>query len=257
MDINEYHIRYINLDSRPDRRVHAEYQFKKAGIPAERFSAFSIKDIKGNVSHENIVRMKKYGNKQGNIGCYYSHLAVLQEALSAKKNALIFEDDVIICSDFLERLAYIEIFLKDTEWDMFFLGATVHVNPPYWHKKGHNKDIVCDCTIGKDIERTSDKRIMRSYGFFSTTAYMVNVNSIQRIMNIMDEYVHLSWAIDHLYIMLQPKLFCYLFVPGCTIQMDGRSDIGNGMSRFSNFSRLGKHWFADKMNDFDPDKYNW
>lgn len=71
------HIVYINLDRRPDRKLHIESQFDKMGIsPYERFTA--IERPPG----------------QGIVGCGYSHLEVLKQAkLRQLPNVLIMEDD--------------------------------------------------------------------------------------------------------------------------------------------------------------------
>ena len=40
-------------------------------------------------------------------------------------------------------------------------------------------------------------------------------------------------------------------------QYDNQSDIGNGITYFSEFSKLGSFWFADKMEDFNTETFDW
>ncbi len=247
--------RYINLDYRTDRRTHMGSEFERVGINIERMSAIRTNDRAWNMEK---VKSMIHRGTGGNVGCHYSQVSVMQQALENNLNAGVFEDDLIFCSDIRERFDYIEKYLDTHEWDVFFLGGTVHVNPAWWHKKGHSQDLqMCDCTLERDAEQTDDKRILRTYGAFSTHAYIVNKNSIEKILKYFDENVHLSMGIDWLFIKMQPQLKAFCFVPGCIIQMDNRSDIGHGMTIFSGFKMLGEHWYQDKMNDFNPDTYNW
>jgi hypothetical protein len=52
-------------------------------------------------------------------------------------------------------------------------------------------------------------------------------------------------------------------VPGSVKQIDNLSDIGNGMTIFSGFSRLNgteensRYWYQENMNDFNPETFKW
>ena len=54
------HAFYINLDTRPDRKVHVENQLQSVGITAERFNAIRLTN--------------------GAVGCSMSHLKILENA---------------------------------------------------------------------------------------------------------------------------------------------------------------------------------
>ena len=60
-------------------------------------------------------------------------------------------------------------------------------------------------------------------------------------------------GIDWIMILEQPNLNCYAFNPGCIKQYDGPSNIGDGISMFSGFRKLGPHWFSKNMNEYIPD----
>ena len=245
---------YINLDSRPDRLEHIQNELNRVGISAVRTRGMLPEEYTGDRDKIGVMERRT----PGAIGCHFSQVKVMQDALAQNKDAIVFEDDLIFSGDICERLDYIGKFLDNNEWDVFFLGGTVHINPPAWHTKEHNADLkMCTCTLEKDCERTDDKHIFRVFGMFSTHAYIVNKNSIEKILKYFDDNVHLSMGIDWLFIKMQPELKAFAFLPGSVKQIDNRSDIGNGITEFSNFKFLGPYWFTDKIEDFDIDNFNF
>jgi len=129
---------------------------------------------------------------------------------------------------------------------VIWLGGTFHINPPWWHKN-----------LGRDAELTTDPRMIRTLGCFSTHAYIVNRDSIQWVMEGLDKVVHLSMGIDWAMIQLQPRMRSFAFVPGSVIQIDNQSDIGKGRTIYSGFKKLGPYWYQERMEDFDPAAFNW
>ncbi len=248
--------KFINLDHRKDRLAHMTAELSRVGLNIPRFAA--LKTSEHSWDQHKVKSMIRRGTG-GNVGCHYSQVAVMQEALDNGMHAGVFEDDLVFCTDIQDRLDYIQDFLnKQEDWDVLFLGGTVHIDVPWWHKAGHSPDLqMCGCTLERDAERTEDPRMLRTYGCFSTHAYIVNKNSIEKILKYFDENVHLSMGIDWLFIKMQPQLKAFIFVPGCVKQIDNMSDIGHGMTVFSGFSMLGPHWWQDKAEDFNPETYNW
>ncbi len=100
----------INLDERVDRWEQAQKEFKKLGInEVERFSA---------VKHE-----------KGAIGCRESHLNIIKEAKElGLSNILIFEDDVLVLEEHLNKIESALNELKTLDWELFYFGATVDPN---------------------------------------------------------------------------------------------------------------------------------
>jgi len=242
--IEESCIRFVNLDSRWDRLDLMTKACNEAHIPATRVRGMLPSEYKGNPKRVEVMQNRT----PGAIGCWFSQVKIMQEALKQKKHAWVMEDDLIFCKDFHLRLHYMEQFLaKCNWWDILWLGATFHVNPPYWHKKD----------LGRDAETTDDPRMMRTYGAFCTYAYVVRDRSIERVLHLLDEWLDLSMGIDWAMIQIQPQLQTFAFVPGSVIQRDNKSDIGKGMTIFSGFSKLGPYWFAQRMEDFDPTKFEW
>lgn len=257
--IENTYFSFINLTHRLDRLLHMKKELEKAGIDAERTSGILPKEVKGDLSRYKVMLERT----PGALGCHLAQTKVMEKALSLNKHAGVFEDDLVFCDDFQKRMDYINEFTKTHSWDVLWLGGTFHVNPPHWHT-GKNPDLL-GTTMRRDAELTDDPRMVRTYGCFCTYAYIVNVNSIQKILKLLDQYVHESMGIDWLFIKLQPQLNTFSFVPGCIKQMDNPSDIGrpdkNGKKAFTYFSHFAKstgpYWWARKLEDFDPLKFDW
>lgn len=244
MILDDCYIGFLNIDYRTDRLIHIQSEFIKAGIKAERTRGKLPKEFDLNDPKLKVMKNRTAGA----IGCHYGQVEIMQKALQLNKHAFVFEDDVILCSDFQERMAMADEFLKYKDWQIFWLGGTYHYPDGWWHKKGHSVDLPqCDCTLGVDAEPTEHPNFMRTYGTFSTHCYIVNNKFIEPLLEFLEANVHLSMGIDWLMILLQPKINTYAPNPGMAIQMDNRSDIGNGVTYFSGFKMLGNHWYKDKL----------
>lgn len=250
---------YLNLDYRTDRGQHMEKEVHKLGIPVTRMPAKLPKDYDSNDPRFQVM----LNRTPGALPCHMGQVEIMKEGAAQKKNILVMEDDLVICSDIQERLDYIERFIneQEPEFDIIWLGGTFHVGPPYWHN-GLNP-LLRESNLGKDAERTNDPRMIRTYGAFSTFAYIVNYRHIDYILGLLEEHLHTSIGIDYLFIKIQPLLRTFCFVPGCVKQLDIRSDIGQGMTIFSGFAKLNgtiensKYWWADRTDEFNPFSFDW
>jgi GR25 family glycosyltransferase involved in LPS biosynthesis len=245
---------FLNMDHRTDRLNHMEGQFQKIDLKPIRH--------RGKKPQEYDLNNPKYSvmlnRTPGAIACHEGQVEIMKTAKSIGANALVMEDDIIFCDDFEKRLQYIDNWTKDHEWDVIWLGASFHTNPPYWHKFGQSgMPPDCSAQLGKDCEPTDDPRMIRTYGAYVTFAYIVNVNSMDKIFNLFDQHLHTSIGIDWLFIKIQPQLKCFSFVPGCVMQMDNLSDIGTGMTVWSGQLNNGPYVFQKRMEDFDPKTYKW
>jgi GR25 family glycosyltransferase involved in LPS biosynthesis len=108
---------YINLATREDRRVEAEFQFALQGMQVERMPAIIGKHVRNTRGH---------GNKS-QYACRLSHRMAIRQAKARKAPCvLIFEDDVVLhlfFRDILERLT------PPKDWGVLFFGCT-HVKAP-------------------------------------------------------------------------------------------------------------------------------
>lgn len=248
------YISFVNMDHRTDRLNHMEGQLQNVGLKAVRTRGMRPEEYTG---PQDVTRMRK--RTPGAIGCHFSQVSIMEEALSRGQNAMVLEDDIIFCSDFNERLAHIDYFTQNNQWDVVWLGAAFHVNPGYWHMRRQSVNQVDDCSanLGYDAKCTEDPRMIRTYGAYNTFAYIVNVKSIEKILNLFAQHIHTSIGIDWLFIKLQPQLHCYAYVPGCIKQMDNMSDIGTGMTVWSGHLKNGPYVWQDKKEDFNPLTFNW
>lgn len=246
------HAEFCNLDLRPDRHQHMATELARVGIPVGRRRSFPWKELYDTFTPEEKDKVEVMLKRTpGAIGCHYSQVAVMEEALRQGKHAMVFEDDVVFCDDFPDRLKIIFKFLNQREWDIFWFGGTYH-KEGHWHvsvegKHTHPDLQMCNCNLNRDWEPTLNPHIVRTYGAFSTHAYFVNKDRIKNLLDKLDRNVYRSMGIDWIMILEQPDLNTFAFDPGCIKQYDGPSNIGAGISYFSGFARLGPHWFAETM----------
>jgi GR25 family glycosyltransferase involved in LPS biosynthesis len=249
---------YINLDKDVERKEKMESLLKRYGIEAERMRGTEISETQ-KLIHGRYDKMVSRGLAV--VGCYVSHFQTMLVSThdKEKKYTLIMEDDLVFCDDFHERLDEAYQFLKDKDWDIFWLGGTYHVNPPVWHDEKHTHPDLpnCDCKLGRDVELTDNPRIVRTYGIWSTYAYILNKEKIDKISRMLAKRLDDSYSIDHAYIMLQPELKTYAYVPALVKQYDSPSNIQGGDMKFSQFASLGKYWFANNQKDVDPSSIDW
>lgn len=257
----DYYASFVNLPHRLDRLNHMEKELSRIGLEAVRQRGMYLNEFPGDRTrvHRMLTRTP------GAVGCHASQVAVMERALELGKTAFVMEDDLIFCSDFQKRMEYIDNWTKTHSWDVIWLGASFHVKPPYWHRKTGSQNSVdnCSASLGYDAKVTDDPRMVRTYGAFATFAYLVNYTSIEKILRLLNQHLPESIGIDWLFIKIQPELECFSFVPGCVMQMDNQSDIGQGMTIWSGFLKLNgtkensAYVFQDKMEDFDPLTFEW
>lgn len=260
----ELYIGYLNMDRRLDRRQHMDKELARVGLTAHRHTGQP--PIVFDIDHPKYATMRS--RTPGAIGCYEGQMNIMREALRRGKHAMVLEDDLVFCSDFLERLAYMDRWMTGhimlgADADIVWLGATVH-SPAFWHPKGPSgMRPNCSANLGIDCEATANSRIIRTYGAFSTHAYIVHHESIQKILDELGRQMPTSIGIDYSFIRMQPALYAYSFVPGCVKQMDNESNIGTGITRWSGFLKLNgteensRYVWQDKMGDFNPDTFLW
>lgn len=233
---------FVNLDHRKDRLDGMLISLSRIPLNATRTKGMMPSEYVGDPKRVKVMRDRT----PGAVGCHFSQVKIMEDALSLDRHAFVMEDDLIFCDDFHERWTIIDEFTSTRPWDIIWLGGTFHINPPYWHKR-----------LGRDAELTDHPRMIRTFGAFCTYAYLVNRTSIKKVLTLLDKELDRSIGIDWAMIQIQPILQTFAFVPGCITQYDNRSDIGNGITRFSGFAKLGPYWFQKKMTDFDPTTFNW
>jgi len=107
-------------------------------------------------------RLHHYDLTRGAVGCYLSHLSIYKNLLMSKYTyTVVFEDDVIMASDFYSRLEHsIKVIPKD--WDILLLG------------------VMClKCDIEKDYIKINR--------FWGTHGYIVNKKGANKLIEYLDK----------------------------------------------------------------------
>ena len=231
--------RYVNLSHRTDRVKHISGQLERVGLLAQRFNALRKEDYDG--PPEDVAQMQGTPNT---IGQWLSMMALWRSIIGTDTLLGVLEDDALLAVDMCKRLQYIEDHFN-LPFDIFFLGATFHADKAVWHPE-----------LDRDFEFTQIKHIVKVFGAFSNQGYITNPDSAEKILSMMQERMPYSRGSDHALIQIQPQLNCFCFVPGMVFQIDGQSDIGDGITRFSAFREsLGEYVWADRLEDFDYDTW--
>ena len=196
------HVLYINLESRPDRKIHVETQLSNIGLNGRRFNAIKMKN--------------------GAIGCSISHLRCLMLAKEEKwDHVMICEDDI----HFLNKdlfIKQINMFLSShNNWDVLLLAG--NNMPPY--KK------VDDCCIQVSRCQTTTGYLVQNHYF---EKMIENIKT--GIANLLKEpELHVLYAIDKFWFHLQEKDNWFLIIPLTITQIQNYSDIEQ---KITNYSRV-------------------
>jgi GR25 family glycosyltransferase involved in LPS biosynthesis len=234
----------INLDRRTDRWKVMQQELRRINLPARRFSAMEPSEYSETPGAGPLIEGKRTG------GNWASMVYLMRLNQGTDRDLLMLEDDVYFCSDWWERMAWLEDNL-DFPWDVLFLGACFHLNrntETRWHPERTN-----------DVERTHRKHLFRAYGVWSNHGMIVRGESAGKVLDAMRSVLPVARGSDHALILAQPQLDAVVFVPGCVFQRDGASDVaeGGGFTEFSNFKKLGPYVFQDRLADWDVDGYDW
>lgn len=261
MTKEDFYIGFLNMDHRTDRLSHMTSQLDKVGLRAVRHRGKKPSEIT-DIPYDRIAAMLR--RTEGAVPCHFGQVEIIQTALDKGKSAMVFEDDCVFCEDFNGRLEYIFKWMDSHEWDVFYFGSAMHIGDeqaPYWHPHGASKmgnALDISAHLGYDAKRTDDERVIKTFGAFDTFAYMVNLKSISKVLRMLDEFLPKSIGIDFNMIYWQPRgMESFAFLPGLVRQMSNQSDIGNGITHWDNFLKLGGFVFQERMEMFDPKTYNF
>ena len=106
--------RYINLDSSSRRRIACDSELKKKQIP----DYHRLPAIDGCDAHS---EFSSHGYSPGKLGCWLSHLKVLEQSLGHDDHQHILEDDFIFTSVFKAFHRDFERLISSLpEWDIIF-----------------------------------------------------------------------------------------------------------------------------------------
>jgi glycosyl transferase family 25 len=191
---------YINLDSRPDRRVRMEQIVKTFGDKATRFPA--IKET------------------PGAIGCTKSHIAVLRRAIEEKWGNIIIIEDDIEWNNFDHGYAKLETIAK-TEFDCIVLGGScIH------YDQKTSKLYNGQTTTGYLVNSKYISTLLSNYE-----------EGLQKLQK--EPHLHSLYAIDVYWTHLHSRDNWYVIMPCLVYQRPDHSDIENKFVDYRTHMNLG------------------
>jgi len=192
----------INLKSRKDRKEKMLFQFEKLKL--------NVQWIKGEKIYFTLRKNKhkKYNfSLKGQLGCLKSHLKIINDAIKNNyENIIIFEDDVIICDDFVERLNNIEKYIPK-DWDVIHLAGNC-----YHHYEKH-----------QPYSEKINKYIMKNNQVYGTFALLINKKIFKILKNL---YKKKKYNTDNIHVEeIQKNYNSYSVLPFMCHITNDKSDI--------------------------------
>ena len=173
---------YINLAESETRRQQVEGQLARLRADG-RYRRFEA------IHGERSAEKGQTTLSPGQLGCWLSHLAVWREAGMAGGHLHILEDDVALTPLLLQVLEQME--LDDTSWDLLFTDV-------YFHPPPTPEQFVQLCQAREAfLEKQKISLIdLRKLSFTGTTSYLVNRNSVGRLVSLLAEGWRRNQTID-------------------------------------------------------------
>jgi glycosyl transferase family 25 len=202
MDLNNIHITYINLDSRPDRKEHVEKEFKKLGITKfERFKAIQLEN--------------------GALGCSMSHLKCIE---NAKKNGyeyiMICEDDIEFTNPHLFLTQINAFWNSDIDWNLILIAGNNML--PY-------KPVNNYCIQVYNCQTTTGYIVKKDY-------YDILINNYKEgIQKLIKEPTNNNYKIDKYWFKLQQQDNWFLIIPLSVVQKEDYSNIEKKVTNFQSY----------------------
>ncbi len=155
----------INLDKNRERLDYINQQAKREQIEINRFPAIYGRDVDENILINKGVISKGHTLLKGELGCALSHvnlLTKLYQTLKKDEYGVIFEDDVIIPTDFRKKLHKV---LEDApaKWDILYLGGCNikgAQEPPYFIRPTVNLPSTNLCAHAYVVKRDSIPKLL-------------------------------------------------------------------------------------------------
>jgi len=186
-------IKYINLESRPERKIHIEAQLASVGFSSyERFNAIKTSN--------------------GAIGCSMSHLKCLMDARDkGLSHLLVCEDDTTFLNPELFKTQLKSFLNKQHPWDVVLLAGNNVL--PY--------ERVDDTCIKVSHCQTTTCYLVKGH-YFNTLIENIKTGLRLLMENPTNRF---TYAIDKFWLQLQKCDRWYLIIPLTVIQQEGYSDI--------------------------------
>ena len=204
------HAVYINLETRPDRKVHVEKQLEQIGIKASRFNAIEL--------------------KHGAIGCSMSHLRCLEMAKKENwEHLLIVEDDIEFLNPQLFKQSLNDFLSNIDDWDVVLIAGN---NGGNYRRIGDYcvRITACQTTTGYIVNRHYFDKLITNIKT-GVTGFIKNPNH------------GIIYAIDRNWLNIQKYDKWFLITPLTVVQKKDYSDIEKKKIDYSKLMlALDKPW---------------
>jgi len=202
MLLDKFHVMYINLDKRNDRKLHVVKELEKIGVTdSSRFKAIELTN--------------------GALGCSMSHLKCVENAKEQNLDyVLICEDDIEFLNPdlFLNQLN--KFFNSNIQWDVVLIAGNNMI--PY---KPVNDTCIqiynCQTTTGYIVQKHYYDTLIQNYK--------------EGIKLLIKEPFSKEYKIDKYWFKLQKTDQWYLIIPLSIVQREDYSDIEKKQTNFGNF----------------------
>ena len=186
INLNNFYIAYINLDTSKERNNFMIKQAKKFNLNINRIKAFDGKKLNLNNYNYFLKNLKKHfeekNNRLGHLGCFLSHLKLYKEFLKTNlEYAIILEDDCKINNNNFKKIILDSIKKLPNNWDILLGGYHIDEDWAKQHKY-FNKDIYLKNKILYNIK-----------AFTGTHFYIINRKSAQKLLKLLEQP---TWYID-------------------------------------------------------------
>jgi GR25 family glycosyltransferase involved in LPS biosynthesis len=160
-----------------ERRVHIVKELDKAGI--KDYTFILSKDREG-LTQEDVSKFANISPPEMSVFC--KHVEVFKASALDDDMVVVFEDDSVLCDDFLKNLDKCLSQLKTEQWDVLFASESGGAH----------------CQVEKDklVKRTTKSR--------GAGLYVLNVGVGKRIYEIFTRQMKILLPVDHWFNQINP-----------------------------------------------------
>lgn len=217
------YMRYINLDSRTDRKTHIEKSLRRFYPKAKP------------------LRLPAIRRENGALGCTLSHLKVFDEALSdpfMPEYVCVFEDDAMFTDPSATMGNLRNCLSKNYHWDVILLGCSFRESKPV------DPDI-------PEIHRVSKAHAAHAYIVRRSFLPVIRdcFRESARMIEQTDAKMGGRWAHDQNWIKLMNDHVFLTFVPILVTQLPNHSDIVKSHTDYSHMMTARRPMVARSAKD--------
>ena len=222
-----YHIIVLNLEKSIDRKLLIENQFKKLELTNYTFfSCFDGKNILNMGLTAPILKGSGLGRKleKNELCVIMSHIGALKHAqIMNYENLIIFEDDVVLCEDWKERIEWVFQNLP-ADWEYLYLS-------------GHSNYV--------KLPMFEEPTIIKAPPMIGAFSYLVNKSGIEKLIKYCGEFI--TTYDDMIMHKIQSgKLNGYYLAPYMTYHVDSISTLWEGLPSVNHPS---KNYFKNTLKN--------